>query len=187
MLPVAVIEHQAPGRVRLRVPSKRGDQAFFDAVAEGLAGHPLVDGLRTDPRLGSVIVTHREGAEAILAAAAERGAFQIGGRPAAASGREPRPTRAELLELAATIFSLLGLLQLRRQPMGPATEHCWNAFGARRTLQSGGLTADFAVLGLIQLLRARVAGSATTLFFDALVSHRLAQSERSRSAAGPAQ
>jgi len=40
MIPVAYIEHQLPGRVRLRVPSRRGEVPFFEKVVRELSKHP---------------------------------------------------------------------------------------------------------------------------------------------------
>jgi len=42
MIPVAYIEHQLPGRVRLRVPSRRGEVPFFEKVVRELSKHPAI-------------------------------------------------------------------------------------------------------------------------------------------------
>ena len=42
-LPLAHIAHQLPGRVRLRIPERRGDAAFFDELARALASWPGIE------------------------------------------------------------------------------------------------------------------------------------------------
>lgn len=60
MVPVASIEHQLPGRVRLRVPSKRGDVPFFEKVVRELSKHPSLRELTASSLTASITLHYRE-------------------------------------------------------------------------------------------------------------------------------
>lgn len=77
--PEAFPVHETRRRVRLRVPSRRGDAAFFDEARRTLATTPGVLDVRTDPRTGSVLIGHDGSIAAIAAAARERGLFAWSG------------------------------------------------------------------------------------------------------------
>lgn len=57
-LPEAFAVHRTRERVRLRVPERRGDSGFFDAVQRAIASAPGVRDVRVDARTGSVLVRH---------------------------------------------------------------------------------------------------------------------------------
>lgn len=58
MLPEAVLVHRSPGRVRLRVPSRRGDTAYFTDLRERIKGLPLVHDVSVNAGTASVLVLH---------------------------------------------------------------------------------------------------------------------------------
>lgn len=58
MMPIAHVAHALPGRVRLQIPSKRGDARYFARLRDELASVPGVLGLRVNPRAGSALITH---------------------------------------------------------------------------------------------------------------------------------
>lgn len=60
MNPVAHVAHQIHGRVRIRVPSRRGDTAYFANVYESLTAFPAIEELRVNPVAGSVIINHSD-------------------------------------------------------------------------------------------------------------------------------
>jgi hypothetical protein len=60
MIPVAYIEHQLPGRVRLRVPSRRGEVPFFEKVVRVLSKHPATRELTASPLTGSITLRYLE-------------------------------------------------------------------------------------------------------------------------------
>ena len=51
--------HRLPGRVRLRVPSRRNDRPFFDELARRLRRLDAVTGVQTNAVTGSVLVEHK--------------------------------------------------------------------------------------------------------------------------------
>ena len=56
--PFAYIKHQLPGRVRLKIPQKRGDFHYFDRIAESLAGCAGITRLQLNPPAGSILICH---------------------------------------------------------------------------------------------------------------------------------
>jgi hypothetical protein len=56
--PSAYIKHQLPGRVRLKIPQKRGDLRYFDRIAELFAGCPGITQLQLNPFAASILICH---------------------------------------------------------------------------------------------------------------------------------
>jgi hypothetical protein len=86
MAPVARVVHALPGRKRLRIEEKRGDEAYFAAVEKALSDSPGVDAVETNCRTGSVLVHHQPSEPSALQHAEEQGMFQL-----ATPASEPRP------------------------------------------------------------------------------------------------
>ena len=144
MIPVAYIEHQLPGRVRLRFPSKRGEVPFFEKVVRELSKHPAIRELTATPLTGGITLHHSEPLQPIIAAAADQRLFEIGRLEpqtnVQASVRESKPAAglrdgAGLAGGIATGLSGLSLFQVARgNVLGSAAENLWHAFGAQRIL-----------------------------------------------------
>jgi hypothetical protein len=159
----ALIEHQIPGRVRLKVGSKRGEIGFFESVVEVMSKHPGVEELRADPLTGSVIIRHSGAIQPILAVASEHQLFAVEERETGTDAFRARTAAQSerqhpgLFDAIAVGLGGLGLLQVTRgQAVGSAAENFWNAYGAHRLLQNPPLTAGFAALGVYQLLRGQL-------------------------------
>ncbi len=56
--PAAYIKHQLPGRVRLKIPQKKGDYRYFDRIAELFAGCPGITQLQLNPQAASLLICH---------------------------------------------------------------------------------------------------------------------------------
>jgi hypothetical protein len=54
--PIARIEHEAPGRIRVRLGREDRVSARMEPLAQGLTRHPAVDAVRTNLRTGSILV-----------------------------------------------------------------------------------------------------------------------------------
>jgi hypothetical protein len=177
MVPVASIEHQLPGRVRLRVPSKRGDVPFFDKVVRELSKHPSLRELSARPLTGCITLHYCEPLQLMTAAAAEQKLFEIG-------GSEPQDQESKEQGVAgATVAGLsgLGLFQVARGNMlGSAIENLWHAFAAQRIFGRPEIALVFAGLGVYQMLRGQIFGPASSLFFYALILPHLAAMEQAR-------
>jgi hypothetical protein len=138
-LPEAYAVHQSPGRMRLRIPERKRDAAFFLAVGERLAGLEGIEQLRVNPMTGGVLIAHSLPPEAIFRFAEENGLFTLGSssqpvsQPTAGSGprrsltaigrlfthydRKFRRLTGEQLDISSLVvvgLGLAGLLQLVR-------------------------------------------------------------------------
>lgn len=185
MTPIATIQHQIPGRLRLRIPARRGDVSFFHGIVQALSKLPGVEKLDAIPLTGSIIIRHSGSAQAIAAAATEQGLFEIGPeepKEAAAPSTRRRPYSG-LRSTAATGLSGLALFQVARgQLTGNAAENFWNAYGAQRILGRPEIAAGFVLLGIVQVLRGQLLGSASSLLFYSLITRQLASVDRGATA-----
>jgi hypothetical protein len=77
MGPKADLVHQVPGRIRIRVPSERGNSAFFAEVSRQLGECPGVTGVETNPVTASVLLRHASPLAGILGFAKEHGVFLV--------------------------------------------------------------------------------------------------------------
>lgn len=185
MVPVASIEHQLPGRVRLRIPSKRGDVAFFGKVVRELSKHPSLHELTASPLTGCITLHYCEPLQLMTAAAAEQKLFEIGGSepPDEGSKEQAFGLREGSGVAGATAAGLsgLGLFQVARgNVLGSAIENLWHAFAAQRIFGRPEIALVFAGLGGYQLFRGQIFGAASSLFFYALIMPHLAAMEQAR-------
>jgi hypothetical protein len=189
MLATAYLVHQIPGRMRLRVPDKRGDASYFESVSKVLSRHPGVEHLMVKPGTASILVHHHGAAEPIVAAASERGLFAIAPEPQPArshSAAEVNTKRILPSGLDAVANGLAGLAVLqatRGQPFGNAVENFWNSYAARRILDRPGLAAIFIAIGVYQAFRGQYLGSAASLYFYSLLTRQLAAAEKAKAGA----
>lgn len=56
--PNAFIKHQLPGRVRLKIPQKRGDFQYFDYIAERFSDCLGITQLQLNPPAASLLICH---------------------------------------------------------------------------------------------------------------------------------
>ena len=68
MIPDAFITHRMAGRLRLRVPSRKGDLVYFASVRDALSSVKGVDSIEVSPMTGSVLMRMSAPFEAIDAA-----------------------------------------------------------------------------------------------------------------------
>jgi hypothetical protein len=171
-LPLAHIEHRLPERVRLRVPSRRGDSAFFAATAEQLLHAPDIRSVRANPISGSIILEHRGEWNAIAAFARERGLFEIAPRRTRSGrgyprGRRGKPSMHPMSVMTAALTALGMYQAIRRRLLGNAVESFWQGYRAYTALRKPWLSAAYIGVGLYQLARGRVLGPAGSLFYYA--------------------
>jgi hypothetical protein len=182
MTTIATLEHAVPGRFRVRIPSKRGDACFFDAAAKKIRDHPDVHHVTATSYTGSVLIHHSGNADDILSLASELFELRPDDKPVqvlhAMAERSGLPAPVAL-DTAAAVTAVLGLYELaRRGDLGTATENFWAAFGSYKFLESLPVTAAFAGVGFLQLLRGELFGSATSLLYYSLLMHQMAEFER---------
>jgi hypothetical protein len=71
MPPTAIVVHSCRGRLRLKIADRRGDDEFFDTIAEAVAGIEGVDRVRVNPAAASLVAEGPDLKTAALAAAAD--------------------------------------------------------------------------------------------------------------------
>lgn len=152
MSPEAYLAHSVPGRLRLKVPSMRGDQAYFERLGAVLSQRAGVDAVVINAATASVLIGH-DGLDAgeLGRLGEEAGLFRL--RPAAydplwqrahqglemLDQRMARFSRGELGMRSALLLALVGMAlrqASRGQMLGPATTLLWYA------LQLVGLPAE---------------------------------------------
>jgi heavy-metal-associated domain-containing protein len=92
-LPSARIAHFTPRRLRIKVPEKRRDAAFFDFVGNRLAAWDSVERVETNPLTASILV-HFSDAERLFLEAVGKNDFLDIDLDAIAQPAEPVVTRA---------------------------------------------------------------------------------------------
>jgi len=141
----AHLHHRVPGRMRLRIPQRRGDLEYFTTLARELAQVAGVTRVECNPRTASVLVLHAsDAADAILAQARARNLFEV------ADARAESATLAQ--HAGAGLRTLDG--KLRSVTRGDIDMN---------SLILGG----FVTMGVVQLYRGHIVGPAVTLFWYA--------------------
>jgi copper chaperone CopZ len=79
----AYVVHRVPGRLRIRVPSKKGDTVYFGAVKEALTSLEGVEDVVVSPSTGSILVHGRALAEDAIERARSQGFFVLKEKPTA--------------------------------------------------------------------------------------------------------
>ena len=151
----ARVRHLLPGRVRLKVPARHRDAAFFDDAARRLAQCAGVTEVRANPLTGSLLVFHTTTLQAINAYASQHGLFFLRALAAATAdvsddtapprrrGRAAGAPRIAIeqadrraLALSASLAGLGTLQTMRGELMAPAATLFWYAFDAWRARPS---------------------------------------------------
>jgi len=163
--PFAYIKHQLPGRVRLKIPQKRGDFRYFDRIAELFADCPGITQLQLNPSAASILICHGTETDFLNIAefAQTNGLFRIIDQPEEETFSIPYlpiPTltstglnrldeslmnfsQGRLDGRSLLILALIGLAvrqMTRGNIMGPATTLLWYAFSLLK--EENGKTLD---------------------------------------------
>lgn len=175
----ATIEHRIAGRVRLRIPERRGDASFFARAAGLMATWPGIQGVQANPLTGSLLVRYNGDSADWLRRAQAEGLFEavepVREMTVLKQGAPARPPLSPL-HVAATGLAAAGVLQVARgQVIGSASENLWNAYGLWVVTRRPWASALLCGFGLLQLFRGEVLGSATSLFLYAFSAQRLAR------------
>lgn len=148
MIPLALIEHASPGRLRLRVAARRGQADYFEVVRCRLAAEPIVRHVDVDARTGSVLLLLHAPTDAapLLRQAAQQGLFAVasvgaGGdrdasdlpAPLRALGRLIEPGTAPSGLLALSLLAGAAVQGWRGQVAAPAITLTWYALQLLRS------------------------------------------------------
>ncbi len=128
MAPLARVSHALPGRIRIRIDEKRGDEAYFADLKQALAEVPDIIDAETNSRTGSVLVrlfgdglsVWRYAEESGLFHVAEKGSRLLEGAPLVAANAASNGRQAPAKKLRSSVrhpanwrpVILLGLLGL---------------------------------------------------------------------------
>jgi hypothetical protein len=82
MHPVAHVYHTIPRRLRVRIPSKRGDKAYFTDITDKLRTLHGVEEAKAAPHTGSIVITYHGGLDALERQVHEEGLFTLKHPPA---------------------------------------------------------------------------------------------------------
>lgn len=152
MLPAAYVAHQAGERLRLRIPARKGDAAFFARAERDLADCTGVAYAEANPLTASLLL-HYQGDLTDLAAAAAAGQLF--------SLEPPQPPAHSVLDVVSERVERLEHLVLRSSRGAVDLD----------TLLFVGLVGA----GVVQIARGRALGPASTLLANAatiLAVHR---------------
>jgi hypothetical protein len=81
MIPEAHVSHGMARRLRIKIPSKKGDVSYFSTLRERLSACPGVGEIRVNPQTGSALISY-ECETKILAAFGRESDLFLLGRPA---------------------------------------------------------------------------------------------------------
>jgi hypothetical protein len=146
MIPPAFIAHRLPGRIRLRIPSRKGDSRYFLDLERGLRSCPGVKAVSVNPVTASVLVSHAETANA--------------------DGIARCAKQADLFALAGDERRTLPLIRRAEDVLRQADERLIGLSRGASDLRSTLLLLLLGA-GLVQLVRGEVLGSASTLLWYA--------------------
>lgn len=75
----AYLVHAVTGRARIRIPARRGDEAYFAGLKIRLAECPLLDSIEINARAASLLVTFADGCgiDTLASQAREQGLFEL--------------------------------------------------------------------------------------------------------------
>jgi len=78
MIPAAIIAHDSSGRLRIRVPSRKGDLAALKSLGDQLAACPGIISIEVNAGTGSILLLHQTTVQEIAKYARERNLFSFG-------------------------------------------------------------------------------------------------------------
>src|SRR5947209_11616333 len=90
-LPQARVCHYASGRLRVKIPEKRRDEAFFDKLREHLSGWDSIERVEVNPLTASVLVEFSSLLELLAENAMKNDLFEVDFDTLSAIGEEPKP------------------------------------------------------------------------------------------------
>jgi hypothetical protein len=77
MIPFAVIAHASTGRLRIRVPSQKGNLPALKSQGDQLAACPGILSIEVNPETGSILLLHQTSVKAIAEYARSRNLFSL--------------------------------------------------------------------------------------------------------------
>jgi hypothetical protein len=158
MLPAARIEHHISGRLRLRIPEMRGDDAYFERLGDALSRIQGAGVVSARARTGSVLLEDfSAGLPALARAAREAHWFELIAeqtppeRQSRGQGMGTLTAVTQDLDMATLrtslvliLLALAGLQVARGQVMVPALTLLWFAFELSRRAPAAPTPIDWS-------------------------------------------
>lgn len=76
-IPSGSIRHRMAGRLRVRIPARKGDPTYFATLAQAFSEFPGIRRVEVNPETGSALFLHSAEPDAILACAEGKELFRI--------------------------------------------------------------------------------------------------------------
>jgi hypothetical protein len=76
--PLAFVSHKTRSRIRLKVPSKKKDHAFFTSLAEKMSSVEGVSAVEAYPLTGSILLLHSSDPDRVIETASAAGGIRFG-------------------------------------------------------------------------------------------------------------
>jgi neutral trehalase len=134
----AMLVHAIPGRMRMRIPAKRGNASFFSNLSDALHRIEIIHAVHANPSTGSVVVQHSENMYSLLQQIQEQVPSLVIENNQAKKGGTPlkvRPFRVVTgrklspMFMVGTALTALGLVQTVRGNIAvPSITAFWYAF-----------------------------------------------------------
>jgi hypothetical protein len=86
MIPEAYVSHRAPRRLRIKIPSKKGNSSFFSTLLDRLAKCPGIEDIRVNTQIGSALILYTGDTKAVAEFAKNNELFHLN------PGSPPRKT-----------------------------------------------------------------------------------------------
>jgi hypothetical protein len=148
MAPLAREVHALPGRTRLRIDEKRGDETYFTTVESASRDYPGISSVETNSRTASVLVHHTENDPSPWQRAEDQGLFRV------------TEKEAEMRKMAAAISATPNLARKARAPKPKAAR---TSRAKARPL----LVLAWVGLGIAQAIEGNIAIPAAAAFWYA--------------------
>ena len=94
MLPPALISHRTTGRLRVKIPSKKGDGAFFQSLKERFSILEGINAIEINPLTGSMLILHSSDERTIAGYALANNLFMLQELGSSPAGLQRRISKA---------------------------------------------------------------------------------------------
>jgi hypothetical protein len=94
MLPHAYISHRTTGRLRVKIPSRKGNREYLLSLKERFSGLEGIETLEINPLTGSVLIVHSSDLRTIAEYAMANNLFLLKGLDSSPAGLQQRVSKA---------------------------------------------------------------------------------------------
>lgn len=77
MIPEAFVVHKTANRIRLKIPSQKGNASFFNELQESLKDVANIEFLQTKALTGSLLIVHSSDLPSLVDAMNKKGLFRV--------------------------------------------------------------------------------------------------------------